>query len=64
MRKGKIINISGLPKVTKNDAKSFMDSITAVKFGDCMSYNPRHYSIKINKDGWITMSRRKKGNRP
>ena len=57
MIRGKIIKLRPV-KATKRPERDWLKSITCIKQGDSMHYNPRHYRFKIDDDGWLVVRRK------
>ena len=51
-----------LPKLTAKE-KEWIESTTMISAEGDMTFNPRHYSMVIHKDGWFTAKRRSKKNK-
>lgn len=57
MSRGRIIKLKP-GKATKQTERDWLKSITCIKQGDTMHYNPRHYRFKIDDDGWLVVRRK------
>jgi hypothetical protein len=48
-----------VPKLT-DKMKRWMDSLTCISSMGQMMFNPKHYSLTIDRNGWFTAKPRKK----
>jgi hypothetical protein len=55
----KLKPLTRMPSPTAKE-KRWMQSVTSILASGEITFNPRHYSLTIDKDGWFTAKPRRK----